>query len=96
MNLPHVVSTIDAYCVGGTSVTFNIEDRSIIGTVGNNLTNPDMIATTSGVSYSTGTYTTGTYGAVVYPNLPAGSWLWLDISGVVGGVTQFVVTLGVS
>ena len=88
LNMNHLVSSIDAYCVGGASVTFNLEYRNIIGTVGTDIVNYDMDATPSGITLSSG--------SVSNPSLMMGDWLWLDISGIVGAVSQFVVTLGVT
>lgn len=80
-----IVSRIDFYCVDGTSVTFNIEKRSLVGTPGANIVVVDMVASTSnGVSISPS-------GGLI-PNM---TWLWLDISGVDGAVTNFVVTMTV-
>lgn len=79
----HTATRIDAYCVGGTSVTFNVEVRSVIATPGINLVAADLVAPTSGTS------------TTVFSNavLPADYYMWLDISGVSGGVTEFTVTV---
>jgi hypothetical protein len=74
---------IYAYCIDGTSVTFNIEERSIVGTTGVNLMSADLAA----YHYQTGVE------SFAHPVLSGGRWLWLDLSNVVGPVTQFVVTL---
>jgi hypothetical protein len=74
---------VDAYCVGGTSVTFNIEERSVIGTPGTNLFAADLVAPVTGVSSA----------SFSNAGLAMGNWLWLDISAVSGAVTQFVITL---
>ena len=77
--------SINSYCVGGTSVTFNIEARTEIGTPGTPLCSSDIVATPTGV-----------VGLITDPVLPIGSWLWLEIKAVSGMVSKFVVTLGVS
>ena len=77
--------TVNAYCVGGTSVTCNIEVRTTIGTPGTDILGTDLIATTDGV-----------VGGIINNTIPVGSWLWLDISAVSGQVSKLVVTLGVT
>lgn len=84
LNLNHTAMTINAYCVGGTSVAFNLEVRSVIGTPGTPISGSDIVATPTGV-----------VGGIANPILPIGNWLWLEITGVVGTVSKFVVTLGV-
>ena len=79
------VALISAYCVGGTSVTFNIEERNTIGSTGTNIMGTNMVAVTSGT-----TTTTFSHGS-----LTAGNWLWLNIAGAVANPTYFVVTLSV-
>ena len=77
---------INAFIVGGTSVTFNIEERAVIGAAGTDLMGSDMVATTAGVS------------TIVFTNasLASGNWLWIHISAVVGTVSQLVITLEVA
>ena len=72
---------VDAYTVGGASVTFNIEVRGTIGASGTNVTPSDMTATSTGI--------TATMSVMLEP----GQWLWLDISAVSGEVSEFVATL---
>jgi hypothetical protein len=79
----HVVFRIDAYIVGGTSATFNIEERSIIGTAGSNLLAADLVAVPGGASAI----------AFIDPLVEIGNWLWLDISAKVGTISKLVVTL---
>ena len=79
----HVAARIDAAVVSGTSVSFNIEIRSDFETPGTNLMASDMVAGLSASSVTT--FATSA--------LLANYWLWLDISGKVGTVTKFVVTL---
>ena len=72
---------MDAYVVGGTSATFNVELRNTIGTPGTDIMAEDLTATSSGA--------TATISVMMLP----GQWLWLDISAVSGAVSEFVVTL---
>lgn len=81
----HTALRVDAYCVGGTSVTFNIEICSSAGGGGTDILAADAVATT----------TAGTAVPAVSA-IPLGSWLWLDISSVSGAVSEFVVTLATS
>ena len=74
---------IDAFCIGATSVTFNIEKRTTIGTAGTNLLTSDAVAPVAGVS--TTTFATD--------QVTQDQWLWLDISAVSGTPTMLVVTL---
>jgi hypothetical protein len=80
---PQIALLISAYCVDGTSVTFNIEERSTVGTPGTDLLDGDMVALTSEI--------TATEFALA--ELTEERWLWLDISAVSGTPTKFVVTL---
>lgn len=80
----HTVVRLDAYTVGGTSVTYNIEERSTIGAGGSNICSSDEVADSDGES-QTGSFNDS--------SLASGNWLYLDISAVSGSVTQFVVTL---
>jgi len=79
----HKPLRISAYCVGGTSVTFNIELRSTIGTAGVDLMASDAVAPTTGIDVST----------FAYPILIPDYWLWLDISAKSGSPTHVVITL---
>jgi len=78
-----VVTRIDAYVVGGTSVTFNIEERGTIGVSGTNIMSSDLAAGTGGTNATT-------FG---YGTLGSGTWLWVDISAAAGTPSQFVATL---
>ena len=80
------VLRFDAYCVGGTSVSFNIEDRLTIGVAGTNIRSVDLTAYTFG----------GSAVSFIHPLIPQFHWFWLDISNVDGAVTDFVVTMAVS
>jgi hypothetical protein len=80
------VTRIDSYCIGATSVTFNIEERSTIGSAGSNLLAADQVADVNGET------------AVAFADsaLAADNWLWLDIASVSGTPTMVVVTLSVT
>jgi PKD repeat protein len=75
-----------AYCIGGTSVSFNIEDRSVIGAPGTDIMPMDLSAYTTGASF---------VGGFSSPKLAAGHWLWVDISGISGTPTKLCITLQV-
>jgi hypothetical protein len=79
----HTATRIDSFIVGGTFVQFNIEERSVIGSTGTNIMGTDMSADANGETTTSFTN----------PSLAADNWLWLDISGVSGSVSKFVVTL---
>jgi len=83
LNEQHVVTRVDAYVVGGTSVTFNIEERGTVGASGTDLLSSDLAAGTGGTNATT--FGHGTLGS--------GSWLWLDVSAAAGTPSQFVATL---
>jgi hypothetical protein len=93
MNITRTPVNISAYCVEGDSVVFNIESRGTIGTPGTDLMSGDLSAGLAGASWGSiiysGTVSSGTASGA----LPAGSWLWLDISEVNGAVDKFVATL---
>lgn len=74
---------VDAYTSGGTSCTFNIEQRSTIGTTGTNIMTSDMVADSNGEIDTT----------LANPNLVEGNWLYVDISAVSGAVEQVVIVL---
>ena len=89
LNTNCIVVRVDSYCVDGTSVTFNIQERATIGAVGKNTMETDLTVTPSGASETT----------FIHSKLSAGNWLWLEVSDVTsngGDVTKFVVTLMVS
>ena len=79
----HTAVRIDAYVTAATSATFNIEERSAIGTAGDNIVAADLAAGTGGVSSTSPTNS----------SLASGSWLWIDISAVAGTPNQLVITL---
>jgi hypothetical protein len=86
LKVPYTAVRVDSYVVGGTSVTFNIEERSTIGSAGPVVMGADMTADIDGE-------TTTTFGNA---GLAANNWLWLEIGGVTGAVTYLVVTLAVT
>jgi hypothetical protein len=79
----HKPLRISAYCVGGTSVTFNIEERQIIGTPGIDLCASEIVAPTTGVDEIAFQIN------ALFPDY----WLWLDISSKSGSPTYLVITL---
>lgn len=80
----HTVQRIDSYVKAATSVTFNIEERSTIGSAGSNILSEDQIADTDGAS-ATGSFNDS--------SLAEGNWLYVDISAVSGTPEQVVITL---
>lgn len=83
LHVDETVLRIDAFVIGGTSATFNIEERTAIGSSGTNLLSSDQVATTSG-AYAT---------SFSNSSLGAGNWLWIDVSAVSGTPTELVVVL---
>ena len=78
----HMVVAIHAYVIGGTSVKFNIEKRTVIGTPGTDIMGAELTANV------TGGYTAAMNAGAV----ATGSWLWVDISEVNGSVDCLVIT----
>lgn len=74
---------IEAYVFGGTSVTFNIEERTSPGSAGTNMMTSDMDATTSKTTDS----------SLANGGLAAGNTLALDISAVSGAVNFIAITI---
>jgi len=74
---------IDSYVTAATSVTFNIEERSTIGTPGTDLLAADQVADITGETAT----------AFSNSSLAADNWLWLDIASVGGTPGSLVVTL---
>lgn len=77
------VSRIDAYVQAATSVTFNIEERSAIGSAGTNIMTSDLAADADGAAQT----------EFANPSLASGNWLYVDISAVSGTPGQVVITL---
>ena len=70
---------------GGTSVSLNIETRSVPNVPGDNILTSELVALPAGafsVTFSN-------------PGIAVGDWLWLDISAVSGTVGAVTVTLTV-
>jgi hypothetical protein len=80
-----VAIAIAAGIVGGTSVTFNIEVRSVFGTPGTDILATDLVATTTDQVTVT----------LANPSIPNKSRLFVTISDVVGVPTYLDVTLAV-
>lgn len=74
---------IEAYIFGGTSCTFNIEERTSPGTTGTNMMTSDMVATTVKTTDS----------SLANGGLAAGNTLALDISAVSGAVSYISITV---
>ena len=85
MKEAHTATRIDSFTVGGTSVAFNIEERSTIASVGSNLLATDQVADVNG---ETTTDFAGGDSA-----LAADNWLWVDISNVIEAVSMVTITL---
>ena len=81
------VVRVDAHVTAETSVTFNIEERAVIGSSGSDIMTSDLVADTDGASDT---------GAFANSSLAAGNWLWLDISDVSGVPVKVVVVLEVT
>jgi len=65
-------------------VTFNIEERSTIGSPGTDILTTDQVAITTGASQT---------GSFNDDSLAAGNWLYIDISAISGTPAQVVITL---
>jgi hypothetical protein len=74
---------VEAYVFGGTSCTFNIEERTSPGSAGTNMMTSDMVATTSKITDS----------SLANGGLAAGNTLALDISAVSGAVTYIAISI---
>ena len=85
LNVTRSVIRLDAIILDGTSLTFNLETRTVIGTTGTPLMATDLTVTTSGAYVIT----------FSNPILLAGTWLVLVITSVVGSVSSFACTLSV-
>jgi hypothetical protein len=74
---------IDSHVAAATSATFNIEERSTIGSAGSNLLAADQVADVNGETTT----------SFADSALAADNWLYLDISAVSDTPGQLVVTL---
>jgi hypothetical protein len=79
----HTATRIDSYVAAATSATFNIEERSTIGSAGSNLLSSDQVADVNGETTT----------SFADSALAADNWLYLDISATSGTPGQLVVTL---
>ena len=79
----HTVIRLDSYVTAATSVTFNIEERSTIGSAGTDILSSDQVADADGAT------------SLSFSNadLAADIWLWLDISAISGTPGKVVITL---
>lgn len=77
---------IDAFTEGGTSIDFNVEIRTTIGSSGTDMMAADLTADSTGASDT----------SLAETALTAADWLYLDISAVSGDVELLcvVVTIG--
>ena len=78
------VTRVDAYCVGGTSVTFQLTAGSDPSAAGSNILSSSLVADADGA------YTTS---FTAKSSLSSGDWLKLVISSISGNPTQLVVTM---
>ena len=83
LKVAHTVTRLDSYVTAATSVTFNIEERSTIGSAGTDILASDQVADTDGAIAS----------SFSNAGLAADCWLWLDISAVSGTPGKVVITL---
>lgn len=74
---------VDAYVIGGTSCTFNIEERTAPNSAGTNILTSDLAADADGASSTTFSNS----------GLAADNWLYIDISAASGTVSQIAITL---
>ena len=81
------VTRVDANILGGTSCTFNIEERGTLGSAGTNILSSDMVADTNGESVTS---------SFNNASLAAGNWLTIDVSAVNGLVDCVSITLTVT
>lgn len=78
------VTRVDANVVGGTSCTFNIEERGTLGSAGTDVLSSDMVADANGESVTS---------AFGNSSLAEGNHLAYDVSAVSGAVTEVSITL---
>jgi hypothetical protein len=76
-------TSIHSYVTAATSATFNIEERTSIGSAGTNMLASDQVSDVTGEE------------ATSFDNagLAAGNWLWIDISATSGTPGNLVITL---
>lgn len=78
-----LIIRVDGVCVGGVSVTFNIEKRTSPNVAGTEIMASDMVAVPTGTSQ------------IIFDveAIAADQWIWLAIKGKAGSPTQFAATL---
>ena len=81
------VIRVSANVIGGTSCTFNIEERSTLGSAGTNILSSDMVADANGEIVTSGFNNS---------SLAASNYLTVDISAVSGAVECVSITLVVT
>jgi hypothetical protein len=74
---------VDSAVKAATSVTFNLEERTAVGSAGTDVTSSDMVADTDG------TATTSFSNAAI----AADNWLYADISAVSGTPGTLTITI---
>ena len=79
----HTVERVNAYTLAGTSVTFNIEERAVIGTPGTDIMTSDLVADVDGAQDA----------SPANASLAANTWLWVDISNISGSPDKVIITL---
>jgi hypothetical protein len=79
----HTVTRVDSYTAAATSVSFNIEERSVIGTPGVDILTVDQVADVDGTSIE----------EFANAAVATDNWIWLDISAVDGLPEYLTVTL---
>jgi hypothetical protein len=79
------VRRLEGYVVGavGAAVGYNVEERSTIGSTGADILSADQWADLDGAIDT----------SFDNPGLASGAYLWVDISGVTGTVSQFSISL---
>jgi len=74
---------LDAFVTAATSATFNIEERTAIGSAGTNILASDMVADVTGETMTD----------FSNAGIAADNWLWVDIASAVGTPGYLEITL---
>lgn len=84
--MPYAATVVEvsAYVTAATSATFNIEERSSIGSAGTDVLTADQVADTDGESVTS---------SFANDSLASGSYLWLDVASVSGTPGTLQVTI---
>lgn len=84
--LPYAATVVEvsSYVTAATSATFNVEERSTIGSAGTDVLSADQVADTNGESVTSSFANDG---------LAANSYLWLDVASISGTPGYLSVTL---